>query len=65
IAMNRIAHLYKDGVGVEADKVEAAKWSVLAKRAANTDAVLDDFFRTLDEPTQRGALDAANRFRAG
>jgi uncharacterized protein len=63
IAMNRIAHLYKDGIGVTADKVEAAKWSVLAKRADNTDPVLDDFFRKLDEATQRGALEAANRFR--
>lgn len=65
IAMNRIAHLYKDGIGVTADKVEAAMWSVLAKRADNTDAVLDDFFRRLDEETQRGALEAANQFRAG
>ena len=65
IAMNRVAHLYKDGVGVPADKGEAAKWSVLAKRADNADAVLDEFFRKLDEPTQKGALEAANRFRAG
>lgn len=64
IAMNRIAHLYKDGIGVTADKVEAAKWSVLAKRADNTDAVLEDFFRGLDEATQRAALEAANRFQA-
>ncbi|BDA83522.1 hypothetical protein Sa4125_10640 [Aureimonas sp. SA4125] len=64
IAMNRLAHLYKDGIGVAADKAEAAKWSVLAKRANNTDAALDTFFRNLDEAMQRGALDAANRFRA-
>ena len=64
IAMNRIAHLYKDGIGVVADKAEAAKWSVLAKRADNTDAVLDEFFRKLDEASQRAALEAANKFRA-
>jgi TPR repeat protein len=64
IAMNRIAHLYKDGIGVRADKAEAAMWSVLAKRANNTDAVLDEFFRKLDEPAQRAALEAANKFRA-
>ncbi|GGD95069.1 hypothetical protein GCM10011390_12270 [Aureimonas endophytica] len=63
IAMNRLAHLYKDGVGVEASKVEAAKWSVLAKRADNDDATLDDFFRKLDEDTKKSALEAANRFR--
>lgn len=65
IAMNRIAHLYKDGIGVAADKVEAGKWSVLAKRADNADAALDSFFRSLDEGSQKAALEAANRFRAG
>lgn len=63
IAMNRVAHLYKDGIGVGADKVEAGKWSVLAKRAANDDTVLDEFFRKLDEGTKKAALEAANRFR--
>lgn len=65
IAMNRLAHLYKDGIGVAADKVEAAKWSVLAKRADNTDPVLDDFFRGLDEAAQKAGLEAANRFHGG
>lgn len=65
IAMNRIAHLYKDGIGVPADKIEAGKWSVLAKRANNADTGLDTFFRGLDEGTQKAALEAANRFRAG
>jgi uncharacterized protein len=63
IAMNRLAHLYKDGIGVAADKVEAGKWSVLAKRAANDDTVLDEFFRKLDDGARKAALEAANRFR--
>ncbi|KAB0678748.1 tetratricopeptide repeat protein [Aureimonas leprariae] len=63
IAMNRLAHLYKDGIGVAASKVEAGKWSVLAKRADNDDASLDDFFRKLDDDTKKAALEAANKFR--
>ncbi|SKA34967.1 tetratricopeptide repeat protein [Consotaella salsifontis] len=65
IAINRVAHLYKDGVGVTPDKAQAAKWAVLAKRASNTDPELDDFFRGLDEAVQRSALEAANRFDRG
>ncbi|WP_152048050.1 tetratricopeptide repeat protein [Aureimonas psammosilenae] len=63
IAMNRLAHLYKDGIGVPASKVEAGKWSVLARRADNGDATLDEFFRKLDDDTKKAALEAANRFR--
>jgi uncharacterized protein len=65
IAINRVAHLYKDGIGTEPNTAEAAKWYVLAKRFGNTDLVLEDFFRGLDEPTQKAALEAANRFRSG
>lgn len=65
IAINRVAHLYKDGIGTEPDVVEAAKWAVLAKRTKNSDAVLDDFFRGLDAAAQKAALEAANRFRSG
>lgn len=65
IAINRVAHLYKDGIGTEPDTMEAAKWSVLAKRLSNTDPVLDDFFRGLDAKTQKSALEAANRLGSG
>jgi TPR repeat protein len=65
IAINRVAHLYKDGIGTEPDTLEAAKWAVLAKRLANTDPVLDDFFRGLDLATQKSALEAANRLGSG
>ncbi|WP_102961163.1 tetratricopeptide repeat protein [Mangrovicella endophytica] len=63
IAINRVAHLYKDGIGTAADRGQAAMWSVLAKRADNTDPTLDDFFRGLDATAQKAALEAANRFR--
>ncbi|MCE7028335.1 tetratricopeptide repeat protein [Jiella avicenniae] len=65
IAINRVAHLYKDGIGTEPDLAAAAKWAVLAKRMKNSDAVLDDFFRGLDADAQKAALEAANRFRTG
>ena len=48
IAINRVAHLYKDGIGTAPDRLQAAKWAVLAKRVENTDPTLDDFFRGLD-----------------
>lgn len=64
IAVNRVAHLYKDGVGTPRNPTEAAKWVILARRAKNSDPVLDTFFKTLSEPEQKAALEAANRFRA-
>lgn len=64
IAINRVAHLYKDGVGTAPDRLQAAKWAVLAKRVENSDPTLDDFFRGLDPQTQKSALEAANRFRS-
>lgn len=63
IAVNRVAHLYKDGIGVAADRAEAAKWTVLARRAQNADPALDSFFRSLPAEEQKSALEAANRFR--
>ncbi len=65
IAINRIAHLFKDGIGTTPDRLEAAKWALLAKRVENSDPVLDDFFRGLDATTKKSALEAANRFRSG
>ena len=65
IAINRLAHLFKDGIGTTPDRLEAAKWVLLAKRVENSDPVLDDFFRGLDATTKKSALEAANRFRSG
>ncbi|MEX6508569.1 tetratricopeptide repeat protein [Jiella sp. M17.18] len=64
IAINRVAHLYKDGIGTDPDRLQAAKWAVLAKRLKNSDSALDDFFRGLDPATQKAALEAANRFHS-
>ena len=64
IAINRLAHLYKDGIGTDPDRLEAAKWAVIAKRVENTDPMLDDFFRGLDAEMQKKALELANRFHS-
>ncbi|MDY8108008.1 tetratricopeptide repeat protein [Fulvimarina sp. 2208YS6-2-32] len=65
IAINRVAHLYKDGLGTKPDIAEAAKWAVIAKRLDNSDPVLDDFFKGLSDEAQKAALEEANRFRTG
>ena len=65
IAINRVAHLYREGIGTTRDTDEAAKWAVLARRAGNADPGLDSFLRGLPEDQQRRALEAANRLPAG
>ncbi|RFC65521.1 sel1 repeat family protein [Fulvimarina endophytica] len=65
IAINRVAHLYKDGLGTAPDTAEAAKWAVVAKRLDNSDPVLDDFFEGLSDEARKSALEEANRFTTG
>lgn len=65
IAVNRLAHLYKDGIGTERNVGEAAMWTILARRLRNTDTVLDSFFQALPPEEQRRALEAANRTGLG
>ena len=40
-AQNRLAHVYVEGVGVEKDKQEAAKWRLIAKAGGMQDPELD------------------------
>ncbi|MEN3794332.1 tetratricopeptide repeat protein [Fulvimarina sp. MAC3] len=65
IAVNRVAHLYKDGLGTEPNREEAAKWAVIAKRLDNSDPALDTFFNGLSDEARKTALEEANRFTAG
>lgn len=65
IAVNRVAHLYKDGLGTEPNAEEAAKWAVIAKRLDNSDPALDTFFSGLSDDARKAALEEANRFTAG
>jgi len=41
-AQNRVAKLYRAGIGVEPDRVEAAAWYLRARRAGLTDPVMED-----------------------
>ncbi len=65
IAQNRLARMLLLGLGGEVDRLEAAKWYVLARRRGHKDAMLDDFFRSLDDETRSQALEAADRWPLG
>jgi TPR repeat protein len=62
-AENRLAKLYRDGIGTEADKVEAAAWYVLARRAGLSDPGMDLFYSGLSDDDQKKAIERANRLR--
>lgn len=62
IAQNRLAHMYRLGIGAEPSNLEAAKWHILAKRAGRFDIELDTFVAALDEETRKKAIALANRW---
>ena len=59
-AQNRVAKLYRAGIGVEPDRVSAASWYLRARRAGLTDPVMEDQLDGLTEEE----LDEARK-RAG
>ena len=65
IAQNRLARMLALGLGGEVQPKEAAKWYVLARRRGHKDAMLNDFFTSLDPKIRKQALDAANRWPKG
>ena len=62
IAQNRLAHMLAQGLGVEADPLEAAKWHIIAQRAGRRDLELDLFFRSLEPDMRKKAIELANRW---
>ena len=62
-AQNRVAKLYRAGVGIEADPVTAAAWYILARRAGLVDREMDDFLEGLTEEERLEAIAQANRLR--
>lgn len=62
-AQNRVAKLYMAGVGVEPDKIEAAAWYTLARRAGLADREMDDFLEGMTDEDRKKALERANRLR--
>ena len=60
-AQSRVAKLYRAGVGIDADPVEAAAWYILARRGGLVDRELDVFMDGLTDEDRRKALERANR----
>jgi TPR repeat protein len=59
-AQNRVAKLYRAGIGVEPDRVEASAWYLRARRAGLVDPLMEDQLDGLTEEE----LDEARK-RAG
>jgi len=62
-AQNRLAKLYRAGVGTEADPIAAAAWYILARRAGLTDFEMDGFLEGLTDEEHKQAIQQANRLR--
>lgn len=62
-ARNRLAHLYRNGIGTDGDQGAAAMWYIISKRAGRSDPLLEDFFQGLTVEEQKKALERANTVR--
>ena len=62
-AQNLVAKLYRLGVGVEGNPIEAAAWYVLARRAGLDDREMNIFMDGLTTEQQKTAIERANRLR--
>lgn len=62
-AQNRLAKLYRAGIGTEGDVELAAAWYILARRAGLSDPLMDDYLEGLTDEERRGAIARANRLR--
>jgi TPR repeat protein len=63
VGQNRLARLYANGVGVEADPVQAAKWHLLARSAGVSDFSLDIVLSKLTPEQRAKAEKAADDWR--
>jgi TPR repeat protein len=63
IAQNRLARAYSAGVGVTADRIEAAKWHILARAAGAADLRLDFLVMGLRRPERVKAEAQARAWR--
>ena len=62
-AQNRLAKLYRGGIGTEPNAIDAAAWYFLARRAGLIDPEMNDFLNGLTDEEQKQALERANRLR--
>lgn len=63
MAQNRLAHLYRAGIGTSQDRIAAAQWYVLSRRAGLQDHELEDFYQGLTDEQQKEAISRANAFQ--
>ncbi len=62
-AQNRLAKLYRGGLGVEADAIVAAAWYIIARRAGLSDSEMNVFLDGLTIEQQQKAIVTANKLR--
>jgi TPR repeat protein len=62
-AQNRLGHLYAEGVGVEANPIEAAKWRLIAKAGGIVDDKFDLYVASLPDADRTKAQAAATEWR--
>ncbi|MCR4267251.1 tetratricopeptide repeat protein [Nitratireductor sp. ZSWI3] len=62
-AQNRLAKLYRAGVGTEPRPREAAAWYISARRAGLIDREMEDFLAGLTPEEMKEAIQRANRLR--
>ena len=62
-AQNRMGHVYAEGVGVERNPFEAAKWRLIAKSSGLADDKLDLLIAALPDADRLKAQAAAEAWR--
>jgi uncharacterized protein len=62
-AQNRLAKLYRAGIGVEGDSIEAASWYLIARQAGLVDPEMEDHLDGLDEDEIAEARERARALR--
>ncbi len=63
MAENRLAHLYRNGIGTKQDRTEAAAWYIVSRRSGLQDDKLESFFQGLTDEEQKQALRRANELQ--
>lgn len=62
-AMARVARLYRDGIGIEGNSIEAAAWYIMARRSKLNAKDLDSFMDGLTDAEIQEAISRANKLR--
>jgi len=63
VAQNRLARAFSAGAGLPADRIQAAKWHILARAAGESDLKLDLMVISLRPPERKQAEALAQEWR--